>query len=153
MGAPEVAELLKSAAPTPMTTLDIDAIRSRANRRRRRRRRHGAVGTGLLLVGAVALGLTGLLSASPGRQTVIAGPPSSRAIPIRVGAGTATMDIGLLDGTRLRLTLPEAMGDAFSGVTFSDLGLHGSVYAGLGSQPGWRIDVTLGTIDTLVVGG
>jgi hypothetical protein len=151
MAGPELAELLESAAPAPTTTLDIGSIERRANRRRRRR--HGAFATGSLLVGALALGLTGLLSTSPERQTVIAGPPSSGTIPIRVGAGTATLDIALLDGTRLNVTLPKAMGDAFAGVTFGDLELHGSVYAGLGSQRGWRVDVTVGSIDRLVVGG
>lgn len=151
MAAPEVTELLESAAPTPTTTLDVGAIERRAQSRRRRR--HGTFATTSLLVVGLLIGLAGLLPVAPGRRTVIAGPQPSRTIPVRVGAAAAIMDIGLLDGTRLRVTLPESLKNAFTGVTLGDLELHGSVYAGPGSQRGWRIDVAVGSIETLVAGG
>lgn len=150
MDAPEVTQLLDGAALTPRTTLDIGAIEHRANRRRRHR--HAAFATTSLLVVGLLMGLSGLLSASRGRQTVVAGP-SPATIPVRVGTDTATVDIAVLDGTRLRVTLPRAMGADFSGVTLGDLELHGSVYAGPGGERGWRIDVALGSIESLVVGG
>lgn len=151
MAGPDLTELLQSAAPTPTTTLDIGVIEHRANRRRRRRQGAFAA-TSLLVVGSL-VGLSGVLSTRPEGHTVVAGPPSSKTIPLHVGAATTTMDVRLLDATRLRVSLPNAVGAAFSGVTFGALELHGSVYAARGSERGWGIDVTLGSIDSLVPGG
>lgn len=154
MASRDLNELLRRAAPTPGTTLDIGDIERRALGRRRRR---GVTSTvaGVLVV----VVFTGLITLLPGwreRTTVVAGPPP-RTIPIEFRSDTATTEIGLLDGTRLRWTLPEVVGRGLAGATFASLDWHGSVYADRGGSDrpplGWRIDVTLGSIDKLVPRG
>lgn len=151
MPARDIAELLEGAAPTPATTLDVDAIEKRVYRRLRHRHHMFAVAS-LLVVGAV-IGFAVLVPGRRADHTVILGAQSSRLFPTEFGTDTATMTIALLDGTRLRLTLPPAMGRPFTGLTFAALELHGSVYAEPGSQHGWRIDVAVGSIEKLVAGG
>jgi len=62
------------------------------------------------------------------------------------------MELRLLDGTRLRWTLPDALGRAMAGMTFADLVLNASVCAGPAPR-GWRIDVAVGSVDSPVPGG
>lgn len=150
MSAPEIAELLERAAPSPAATLDMDSIQDRA-RWRRRRRRSGFVGATLFI--GLAIALVAVLPRPQGRDTVVAGPPSSRPLPMEVSQGTITIDIHLLDGTRLRVTAPEVVAEALRGATFGDVGLSGSVYADRSTGRGWRIDVTIGSVASLIPGG
>lgn len=117
----------------------------------RRRRRRMTVGMGSLLVMGSLIALAVQIPDSRDGRTVVAGPTSSRTIPIEVGTHTATVQIRLLDGTQVRLTLPAALGEALADTTFSDVELHGSLYENWGAQPsrGWRIDVAVGSIETL----
>lgn len=146
----DLTGLLESAAPTPRIGLDIGGIRRRAHRRRGRRR--VVLGIASVLVVGLFVGLVAQVVGRRDPHTVIAGPPSSRRIPLDFGAGTATTEIGLLDGTRLRLSLPEAVGRGLAGMTFADLEYHGSIYAGPAPH-GWRIDVAVGSMEKLVPGG
>lgn len=150
MESGELSDLLESVAPTPRTPLDIGQIERRAHRRRGRRR----VTSTAVFVSMVGLliGLATHLLSSGERNTVVAGPPSSRTIPVAFHAGSATTEISLLDGTRLRLSMPEAVGRRVAGMTFADFELHGSVYVGPAPH-GWRIDVVVGSIERLVPGG
>lgn len=150
MAANEVRELLESAAPTPTAPLDMGHIERRAHHRRRRR--HMTVSVASLLVVGLLVGLAAQIPDSRGRHTVVAGPSASRKVPVQLRAGTATAQIRLLDGTQLRLTLPQAVGRDLAGMTFADLELHGSVYAGPAPH-GWRIDVAVGSIEKLVPAG
>ncbi|MDQ6910690.1 MAG: hypothetical protein M3Z84_07920, partial [Actinomycetota bacterium] len=150
MASPDVSELLESVAPTPRTALDIGHIECRVRHRRRNRR----VVSTIACVSVVALfvGLVVTLPNSGEPKTVVAGPPASRPFPVEFGAGAATTEIRLLDGTRLRLTVPEAVGNGLAGATFANFELHGSVYAGPAPR-GWAIDVVVGSIHNLVPGG
>lgn len=150
MESRDLSGLLESVAPTPRTPLDIGQIERRAHRRRGRRR----VTSTVVFVSMVGLliGLAAHLPSSGGGNTVVAGPPSSRTIPVAFRAGTATTEISLLDGTRLRVSVPEAVGHRLAGMTFADYELHGAVYAGPAPH-GWRIDVAVGSIERLVPGG
>ncbi len=151
MDAPDVAQLLESAAPTPTTTLDTGTIAHRARRARRRRR--GAVASASLLIVGLLVGAATLLPGPGPRPTVVAGPPSPQAIPVDVGDRAARVEVGLLDGTRLRLTVPDVVGRTLSGATFADLELSGSIYSDWARGRGWRIDVRVGSVETLVPGG
>ncbi len=151
MAAPDLGELLEGAAPSPTTALDIASIGRRAHRRRHRRR--GARATASVLVVGLLIGVVALLSGPGQRHTVVAGPPSERAIPLVVGPDATALPVDLLDGTRLNLVLPESVARGLTGITFADLALHGSVYAEPGIQRGWAIDVVDGPIDKVVPGG
>lgn len=150
MESRDLGELLQSAAPTPKTALDMGQIERRAHRRRGRRRVISTV-VFLSTVGLV-VGVATRLPSSEDRNTVFAGPPSPRTIPVQFRAGIATTEMSLLDGTRLRLSMPEAVGSRVAGMTFADMELHGSVYAGPAPH-GWRIDVAVASIERLVPGG
>lgn len=150
MAARDLDELLECAAPIPTAALDVAAVGCRA--RGRRRRRQGALATASLLV-VLLIGVVALLSGPGRRHTVVAGPPSARAIPLVVGPDVTALPIDLLDGTRINLGLPEPFAQGLTGVTFANLALHGSLYAPAGGNRGWRIDVVAGSIDTLVPGG
>lgn len=149
MGTPDVTELLESAAPHPATPLDMSTIERRGHRRRRRRQLTYA-GAACLVVGLL-IGSVAAFAGSRGRQTVVAGPRSSETIPVEVGTRTATVDIALLDGTRLRLRVPNVIGRALAGTTFARVELAGSVY--VAPDRGWRLDVATGSIGLLVPGG
>lgn len=153
MAANEVKELLESAAPTPRAPLDIEQIERRAHRRQRHRRMTVSIGS-LLVIGSL-IALAGQISDSRGRDTVAAGPASSRRIPIELGERTATVQVRLLDGTQVRLTLPAAVGRDLVGMTLADLELHGSLYADPAARPprGWAIDVAVGSVERLIPGG
>lgn len=83
------------------------------------------------------------------RRNVVTGSLASRPIPLELSDDRATVEIALLDGTLVRLRLPEGVGKALAGATFGDLEVHGSVSAGRS----WRIDVTVDSIERLVAGG
>jgi hypothetical protein len=109
---------------------------------RRRGRRRGWFATALLLLMVSLTGRTALRSDPAGPRTLRAHPSPS----------TRTLEVGLLDGTRLSITVPESVGAAFAGVTPRDFERHGSVYVEPGSERGWRLDVTFDSIGSLMVG-
>lgn len=155
MASGDLSELLETVAPRPTTALDIGRIERRAHRRRHRRRITSAV-VCVSVVGSLVALATHVPNAGD-QKTVVAGPASSRTIPVDFRAGTATTQVGLLDGTRLRLSLPEVVGKDLATMTFGNVELHGSVQADPGGPDrpprGWRIDVAVGAIDELVPGG
>lgn len=108
----------------------------------------------VLLVGPL-IGLTLHISDSQGPETVIAGPASPRNLPVEFDADTATVEIGLLDGTRLRVTVPDESARVLANMTFADLEWHGALSAERGQPPpkAWRIDVARGSVDSLIPGG
>jgi len=146
----DLSDLLESVAPTPRRALDIGHIERGAHRRRRRRR----IGTTVVSVGVLGLfvGIAITLPDLRERRTVVAGPASARTIPVELRAGVATVGISLVDGTRLRVGLPAAAGGDLVGLTFADVDLHGSVYAGPAGRA-WRVDIAIGSIENLVQGG
>jgi hypothetical protein len=159
MAADDLGTLLQGAAPRPTSSLDMANVERRA-----RRRRHGRQATtaGVVLLAAMAVvGVVGVLFGPDRRQIVVAGPPASAELPILYSKQNAIV-LPLLDGTKVLVNLPGPLSDAFAHVPFSDLELHGSVYAqldlhtGVRSQPqpprGWEIDVVLGDARTLVGG-
>jgi hypothetical protein len=129
--------------------------------RRRRHGRHARTAAVVLLTAIAAAGVAGVLSDTDRRQTVVAGPPASPELPILYGKQNAIV-LTLLDGTKVLVNLPGPLSAAFAHVPFSDLELHGSVYAeldlhtGVRSEPqpprGWAIDVVLGDARALVGG-
>lgn len=145
----DVSELLESAAPPPRADLDVGDIARRAHRRRRRR--HAAVGTASVAAAIVAVGLAvQLLPVSDQRDVVVAGPGSPPAIPLEPGPAVVTARLTLLDGSVIELTLPDDFGAGLGTATVADLELHGSVHDEAGT--GWRIDVTMGSVEDLLPG-
>jgi len=150
MSAPDIAELLDRAAPSPATTLDMAAIEGRG-RRRRRRRRIGLAGA-LLAVGLI-IGTVAVLPGTRADDTVVAGRGPGQRIPVEAGAGRTTVDVDLLDGTRLRVTMPNVVGGALKGATMHDLALAGSVSVDPTRGRAWRIEVSIGSVADLIPDG
>jgi hypothetical protein len=152
MAHPDLTELLQGAAPRPRRPLDVLETERRA--RRRTRRRHGGVILACVVVVASLVGLAGRLPDSA--KTLVAGPASSRRLPIESAGGRATVQVHMLDGTRLRLVMPDAVGRGLAGMTLADMELHGSLIADPGGPDrpprGWRIDVAVGSVDRLLPG-
>lgn len=159
MAADDLGTLLQRAAPTPAGSLDMADVEHRA--RRRRHRRHATTAAAVLLAVLAIAGVAGVLRDPDGRQTVVAGPGASAVLPILHGKQDALV-LPLLDGTKVLVNLPGPLSAAFAHVPFSDLQLHGSVYAeldlhtGVRSEPqpprGWVIDVVVGDARALVGG-
>ena len=159
MAADGLGSLLQEAAPRPTGSLDMANVERRA--RRRRHARHATTAAVVLLAAMAVTGGARVLSDRNRRQTVVAGPPSSPEVPILYGKQNAIV-LHLLDGTKVLVNLPGPLSAAFAHVPFSDLELHGSVYAELDlhtgvrseSKPprGWAIDVVLGNARALVGG-
>ncbi|CAA9266823.1 MAG: hypothetical protein AVDCRST_MAG76-3128 [uncultured Acidimicrobiales bacterium] len=150
MSAPDIVELLERAAPAPTRPLDMDVIHGRS-RRRRRRRRGGLAGASLIV--GLAIALVAVLPASQRRDTVVAGPPSSRTIEMEVGQRTTTIAIELLDGTRVRVTVPAVAAAPLRGASFGDLVLSAAISADRAAGRGWRIDAAIGSVGSLIPGG
>ena len=153
MATDEVRELLESAAPTPTSPLVIGHIERRVHQRRRRRRM--AVSVASLMAIGLLVPLAVRIPHSRGHDTVIAGSASSGQIVVQFSGSSATTEIHLLDGTRLRLALPQSVGRALVGVPYADVQLHGALYAdpAARSHRGWVVDVSIGSVATLVPGG
>lgn len=151
MDSPDIDALLESAAPTPAGAPDVGAIEERA--RRRKRRRGGTLAGASLVTLLLVVALVADVPGPRERRSVVAGSLASRPLPLELSGDRATVDIALLDGTRLRLRLPEAVGEALAGVTFGDLEVHGSVSPARAPGLGWRLDVTVDSIERLVPDG
>ena len=149
MAGNELEEPIESAAPTPTAPIAVGRIGRRVHRRRLHRRMGVSVASVLLIGSLVALAVE--IPNRRGRDTVAAGPAASRRIPVELHGDAATTELRLLDGSQLRLTLPHSLAQDLGGVTFADVELHASLSAG--PPRGWRIDVSVGSVKSLLPGG
>lgn len=119
---PELSELPERAAPAASGGAPVELIARRADQRDRRR---AAVAAAVVVVAASIGAALAASRTTSDRRDVIPGP-SGEAVAV-----------GLLDGTRLGLRLPDRLG-----LDGADIELSGSVYADRGHERGWRLHVT-----------
>lgn len=116
----------------------MEDVGRRVGRRRQRRRVVRGVASGAVMAGFILI-------------AVLVRTTASTTLPVTVGTGRGTVEVRLLDGTLVRLTLPRVLAEPLARMTQADVQLHGSVSAG--PTRAWAIDVSRGSVNDIVSEG